>query len=142
MIYDIIDQEKYYNKNHLSPVSLDFLLKNSDIVSLHLPLNSGTRNILSNEKLSILKPNSILINVARGGLVDEFALKCFLKNGKIAAAAFDVFEQEPLLDNELLHLSNFFVTPHIGGSSEESILQMGLAAIEGLDNSEIPFNLL
>jgi phosphoglycerate dehydrogenase-like enzyme len=138
LVSDIIDQEEYYFANGIFSVELDELLQQSDIVSLHLPLNSLTKNILSKEKLSILKPTSILINVARGGLVDESELKQLLKNEKIAAAAFDVFENEPPIDTELVQLNNFYVTPHIGGSAEESILEMGLAAIEGLDNYKMP----
>jgi D-3-phosphoglycerate dehydrogenase len=80
-----------------------------------------------------MKSTSILINAARGGLVDEVVLKEALKHGKIAAAAFDVFADEPPHDQELLNFPNFLATPHIGGSAEEAILAMGKAAIDGLD---------
>lgn len=139
LVCDIINQDEYYNENNITPLNLDEVLKNADILSIHLPLNISTQNILSKEKLSLMKTNAILINVARGGLVDEKALKDLLINEKIAAAAFDVFENEPPIDNELIKLNNFFPTPHIGGSAEESIIAMGLAAIEGLDNNELPF---
>ena len=84
-----------------------------------------------------MKPTAILINTARGGLVDESALKTRLKNGGLLAAAFDVFAVEPPEDRELLDLPNFLVTPHIGGSAREAILAMGRAAIEGLDRNEV-----
>ena len=85
-----------------------------------------------------MKSGAILINAARGGLVDETELKRLLESGKLSGAGFDVFCSEPPEDFELLKLPNFMVTPHIGGSSEEAVLAMGRAAIEGLDRNEIP----
>ena len=89
-----------------------------------------------------MKPSAILINIARGGLVDELALKSMLKNKLLAAAAFDVFSDEPPLDKELLGLPNFLATPHIGGSTHEAISAMGMAAIDGLDDNSVPENTL
>ena len=114
------------------------LLLLSDIVTVHLPLDNSTINILDKERLSLMKSTSILINVARGGLVDEVHLKKMLLEKRISDAAFDVFATEPPEDKELIEMSNFIVTPHIGGSSVEAILAMGRAAIEGLDNNNIP----
>ena len=85
-----------------------------------------------------MKQTAILINTARGGLVDEAAVKEALKNHRLAGAAFDVFSSEPPQDKELLALPNFLVTPHIGGSTEEATLAMGRAAIRGLDKNTIP----
>jgi D-3-phosphoglycerate dehydrogenase len=85
-----------------------------------------------------MKTSSILINTSRGNIVDECFLRESLIGKRIAAAAFDVFAQEPPTDNHLLHLSNFLATPHIGGSAYEAILAMGRAAIDGLDLNEIP----
>jgi phosphoglycerate dehydrogenase-like enzyme len=82
----------------------------------------------------MLRPSAVLINLARGGLVDEIALKAALKEGRLLAAAFDVFASEPPQDMELINLPNFFATPHIGGSASEAILAMGRAAIDGLDD--------
>ena len=113
-------------------------MKESDIVSLHLPLDETTRNILSAERLALMKPDGILINTARGGLVDEGALKAALKEGRLGAAALDVFAAEPPDDRELLELPNVIVTPHLGGSAEEAILAMGRAAIDGLDENRVP----
>ena len=81
-----------------------------------------------------MKSNSILINTARGGLVDEKALFRVLKQKKIAAAAFDVFEKEPPQNSNLLKLDNFFATSHIGSITNEAIIRMGMAAIKGLHN--------
>ena len=85
-----------------------------------------------------MKSTAILINTARGGLVDELALKDALKSKKIAGAALDVFQSEPPIDFELLTLPNFLATPHIGGSTEEATLAMGRAAIQGLEVNSIP----
>ena len=94
--------------------------------------------MLNEARMILMKKNFILINTARGGIVDEKALKKILIERPLASAAFDVFTQEPPLDAELLRLSNFFVTPHIGGSSYEAILAMGRAAIIGLDKNKLP----
>ena len=85
-----------------------------------------------------MKQTAILINIARGGLVDEKVLKIMLMEKRIAAAAFDVFAIEPPEDKELLSLPNFLATPHIGGSAEEVVLAMGRAAINGLEENFIP----
>jgi D-3-phosphoglycerate dehydrogenase len=85
-----------------------------------------------------MKSDALLINTARGELVEEGALKSMLKNGRLAGAAFDVFSSEPPQDLDLLRLPNFLATPHIGGSAEEAILAMGRAAIDGLDNNALP----
>jgi len=138
LVNDIQEYPEFFNKHKLVISSLDNLLINSDIVTLHVPLDDSTRGILSEKKLSLMKPGAVLINTARGGLVDEIMLKQMLKKKSIAAAAFDVFAVEPPLDQELLSLPNFLATPHIGGSAEEAILAMGRAAIDGLDNNDIP----
>jgi phosphoglycerate dehydrogenase-like enzyme len=122
----------------VTPVELEELLRRSDVVTLHVPLDESTRNLISAGRLSLMKPSAILINAARGGLVDEAALKIFLMEKRLASAAFDVFAVEPPQDKELIALPNFLVTPHIGGSADEAILAMGRAAIDGLENNELP----
>jgi len=138
LAHDILDFPQFYAANEVEPVGLETLLRRSDIVTLHLPLDESTRNMLSAERLALMKPDALLINAARGGLVDETALKQMLMEGKLAGAGFDVFAAEPPEDLELLRLPNFLATPHIGGSSEEAILAMGRAAIKGLDDNKIP----
>jgi len=130
---DILDFPEFYAANGVEAVSLKNLLERSDIVTLHVPLDASTRNILSAERLRLMKASAVLINAARGGLVDEVEVKAMLKSGRLAAAAFDVFNVEPPEDREFLQLPNFMVTPHIGGSAEEAILAMGRAAIDGLN---------
>lgn len=138
LAHDVFDFPDFYARFGVTPVGLDELLQRSDVVSLHVPLDASTRNMLDARRLGLMKPGALLINAARGGLVDEGALKAALQAKRIAAAAFDVFSVEPPQDLELLKLPNFLATPHIGGSSEEAILAMGRAAIDGLDRSEIP----
>lgn len=138
LMYDIVDNAAFCVQHQILAVDLDELLGKSDIVTIHTPLNDSTRNVLSLGKLALMKPSAILINLARGGLVDELALKTMLMDGRLAAAAFDVFAQEPPVDQELIRLPNFFATPHIGGSSHEAILAMGRAAISGLDEHVLP----
>jgi len=133
LAHDLLDFPEFYATHQVRPVGLEELLRASDVVTLHLPLDASTRNLLSAERLALLKPEAVLINTARGNLVDEAALKQRLQNGSLAGAALDVFAVEPPDNPELLRLPNFLATPHIGGSTEEAILAMGRAAIAGLD---------
>lgn len=135
---DILDFPDFYSQYQVKPVSLEELIMHSDIVTLHLPLDDSTRNIISSARLNMMKPGAYFMNLARGGLVDEVELKELLKNGRLAGAALDVFTDEPPQDIELLNLPNVIATPHIGGSTEEAILAMGRAAIEGLDSASRP----
>lgn len=138
LVHDIQDFSDFYKQYGVTPVGLEELLKKSDVVTLHLPFDGSTKNILNRERLRLLKNNAVLINLARGGLFDETALKKMLLEEKLGGAALDVFTVEPPTDRELLEINNVLVTPHIGGSTEEGILAMGLAAIEGLENAKDP----
>lgn len=138
LVNDIQDYSDFYKKYNIEAVNLEELLSRSDIVTLHVPLDDSTRGMLNEQRLALMKPTAILINAARGGLIDEVSLKKMLKENRITGAALDVFVEEPPQDRELLELPNFLVTPHIGGSAEEAILAMGRAAIDGLDSNEVP----
>ncbi|MFD2234494.1 phosphoglycerate dehydrogenase [Phaeospirillum tilakii] len=138
LAHDILDFPEFYAAHRVRPVDLDTLLGESDVVTLHLPLDASTRGLLSAERLSRLKPGAILINAARGGLLDEAAVKAMLLDGRLGGAAFDVFASEPPEDLDLIRLPNVLVTPHIGGSAEEAVLAMGRAAIDGLDHARLP----
>ena len=133
LVNDILDFPDFYKIYDVEAVNLSELLSLADVVTLHVPLDNTTRNILSADRLNMMKPNAILINAARGGLIDEKELKAMLIDKRLYAAALDVFAIEPPTDFDLLELPNFLVTPHIGGSSIEAILAMGRAAINGLD---------
>jgi D-3-phosphoglycerate dehydrogenase len=138
LAYDIRDYRDFYREYNVEAVDLETLLQRADVVTLHVPLDHTTRNMLNAERLAMMKPGAVLINTARGGLVDETVLKQLLEEGHLGGAAFDVFANEPPDDLALLQLPNFLATPHIGGSTEECILAMGRAAIRGLDENRIP----
>ena len=138
LAHDVLDFPTYYAETGVEPVTLQVLLREADVVSLHVPFGTGTQNLIDAAALAQMKDTAVLINTARGGLVDEAALKAALINKKLFAAAFDVFASEPPEDQELLDLPNFLATPHIGGSAAEAILNMGRAAIEGLSDHRIP----
>lgn len=114
-------------------VELDELLKRSDFVSLHVPLNERTRHLIDREKLSLMKKTAYLINTARGDVVDENALVEALKSGQIAGAALDVFDPEPLPpDSPLFDCPNLIMTPHVGAHTYEAILRMNMMAAESI----------
>jgi phosphoglycerate dehydrogenase-like enzyme len=138
LVHDLLEFPDFYQQYKIIPMGLEELLTRSDVVTLHIPMDDSTRNILDARRLGLMKPSAILINAARGGLVDEVALKSMLIEKRLAAAAFDVFAVEPPQDTVLLNLPNFLVSPHIGGSAEEAILAMGRAAIDGLDTYVTP----
>lgn len=103
------------------PVSLDELLERADVVSLHVPLVEATRGLFGEERIARMKPGAILVNSARGGIVDEAALARALREGRIAGAALDVFEQEPLAAASVLaDAPNLILTPHVAGVTQES----------------------
>jgi phosphoglycerate dehydrogenase-like enzyme len=142
LAHDILDFEDFYQDYGVIATTLEELLQQSDVVTLHLPLDQSTKNIMNRERLNMLKKDAILLNLARGGLVDELELKKLLLENKIAGVALDVFSVEPPKDQDFSSMDNVFITPHIGGSTEEAVLAMGMAAIEGLDNAKDPIEFL
>lgn len=116
-------------------VSLDELLEQSDIVSLHLPLNDETKHTLSREKLELMKENAILINAARGPIVDNDALADLLNEGKIAGAGLDVFDMEPPIpaDYPLLDAKNAVLTPHVAYLTDESMVARAHIAFDNVE---------
>lgn len=115
-------------------VSIETLLKESDIVSLHLPLNDETRGFLDRRRLSLMKKGALLINTARGGLVDSEALAEALREGRLAGAGIDVFEGEPPLppDHPLLSVPNVLLSPHVGFATSEALDRRAAIAFENV----------
>ncbi len=112
--------------------SLEELLKESDFVSLHVPLNAQTKNLINEETLKLMKPSAILVNTSRGNVVDQHALAMALKEKRIAAAALDVYEDEPRCPVELIPLPNVVLAPHIASASEETRMRMADMAVQAI----------
>ena len=132
IVNDILDQEEYYNRVGVKSVSKEELFRQADVISIHTPLTDKTRHMINQLSLEIMKSNVIVINTARGGIVDDEALKKALLNKKVAGAALDVYENEPADDIELLEIPNLMCMPHIGGNSKEGVEAMANAAIKNL----------
>ena len=113
--------------------SLDELLARSDFVSLHAPAREDTRRMLDARRIALMRPGAILVNTARGDLVDESALADALQEGALAAAGLDVFENEPIISPRLLALDNVVLLPHIGSATTASRVAMGERVLANLD---------
>jgi len=129
---DIADRSAFYEKYGVKAVEPDELWERSEILSIHLTVTNKTRGLYGPEVLDRLRPDCVLINTARGQILDEAAVKERLKDGRLAVAVIDAFQREPPEDDEFLNLPNLIATPHIGASSEEARWNMGIAAIEGI----------
>lgn len=132
----------YYNRNQLSQelekelqvkyLPLDELLKTADVVSLNTPLTPGTRHLIGERELNLMKESTYLINTARGEVVDEQALIRHLEQGKLAGAGLDVFEKEPHIPEALLKLENVVLTPHIGTATHRVRVAMTSEACQNI----------
>lgn len=138
----------YYSPNShpaygAHPVDLDALLFESDFVSVHVPLKPETKHLVNAEFLAKMKPNAVLVNTARGGVLDQNALYAALKTNKIFAAALDVTDPEPLpMDSPLFELENCIIVPHLGSASKKTRDMMSLLAaqnlVAGLNGKRLP----
>jgi D-3-phosphoglycerate dehydrogenase len=135
---DIQDVSSFASEHGVELVPLDALLARCDVITLHVPLTPSTRRMIDAAALARVPGGAVLVNAARGGIVDEGALLDALTSGRLGGAALDVFEVEPPADLALARLPNVLATPHIGGSAEEAILAMGRAAIAGLESAGDP----
>jgi len=134
---DIKDYPDFYKQWNVTPVSHDELLARAEILTLHLPKTRQTLGLYSREILAKMRPDAILINTCRGGIVNEDALLERLDSGALKAACFDVFAVEPAQNDRLLRHPNMLATPHIGASTEETRLILVRAAIRGLTENEV-----
>jgi len=132
LVNDIIEQTNYYEQNGLIKTTKEDIFRQSDIISIHTPLNNETKYLINNKTLAMMKKTSYIINTARGDIVNLDDLKYALKNSIIAGAALDVYDKEPPSNKGLLELENLICTPHIGGNSNEAVLAMGRSAIKYL----------
>jgi phosphoglycerate dehydrogenase-like enzyme len=115
-------------------VELDELIPAADVISLHLPLLPSTANLLDDARLRRMKPDAILVNCARGGLIDEGALAAALREGHLAYAALDTFDQEPLTSHDLVRLDNVISTPHCAGATADNFAFVAKRAAENAAN--------
>lgn len=131
LAYEIKPDESFVSKYKINLVSLDDLIIKSDIITMHCPLTDKTEHMIGEKELSNMKDSAILINTARGGLIDENILYNFLKEKRIAGAAIDAFEDEPNT-GKLKELDNIILTPHLGTYTIETRKQMEIEAAENL----------
>ncbi|GCE14735.1 2-hydroxyacid dehydrogenase [Tengunoibacter tsumagoiensis] len=123
------EQEQLY---HLTYTPFQELLQQADFVSLHLPYSATSHHLIGEQQLALMKPTGILINTARGPLVDEKALVKALKQGVIAGAGLDVFEHEPAVEPDLLAMENVVLLPHVGSATQETRTRMALMACDNI----------
>jgi len=132
LAFDTVKDKKFVQKYGIKYVNLEKLLRKSDYITIHIPLNDATRNMISYEELEKMKKDAFLINTSRGGIVDEEALYDALRNNKLRGAALDVYDNEPLRESPLKELDNVIMTPHIGAYTEEAIENMSIQAAQNL----------
>jgi len=128
--YDPFVSSDYAHNLGVELVSMEKLLKESDFITLHLPLTSDTKGLIGTKELAKMKPTARIINCARGGLVDEEALFKAVEAGKVAGAAVDVFVKEPVTDSILFKSDKIIVTPHLGASTTEAQASVALEVVE------------
>jgi len=131
--YDPYVDDVEFKRQSVSRVDFDMLLKESDFVTLHVPLNESTRHLIGKRELSMMKNGVRIINTSRGNVVDEKALIDALRSGKIAGVALDTFSEEPLPeDSELYNCPNLIITPHAGAYTLEAINRMNMMAAQSV----------
>lgn len=130
--YDPFFDEAFATAHGIARTTLDEVMTTADIVSLHLPLNPETRHLIHAERIAKMKKGAIIINTARGGLIDEEAAAQAVVSGQLGGLGLDAFEQEPLLASPLKGLERVIFTPHTGAHTAEAVKAMGLMAVDNL----------
>lgn len=132
LCYDIIQDEEFARQFGVRYVDLETLLKESDYITIHTPLNDATRDMIGYKELEMINENAFLINTSRGGIIDEKALYDALKNNKIKGTALDSYKEEPPENSLLVELENIIMTSHNGAYTKEAINNMGIQAAQNL----------
>lgn len=146
LAYDFYEDRDFAKKNNIEFVDIDTLTRESDFITLHTPLTEQTHYLFDAARLKKMKKSAYLINVSRGGVVDENALYDALIAGDIAGAAADVFEQEPIKEHPLFTVDNFIPTSHIAGYTDGAISAIGTHCVEQIItciiNNQRPLNIM
>ena len=132
LAYDVFWNEDFAREHGVQRAELDQIYRESDFITIHAALTEETRNMIGREQFERMKPNAILVNTARGGIVDESDLYDALTSGQICGAALDAFSVEPAKDIPLFSLENVVVTPHLGAFSKEAMTRMSLVSAENI----------
>ena len=132
LVYDVVLDEAFAEMFNVQYLALEEVLAKADFISIHVPLTPATRNLIGPKEFKLMKKDAILVNIARGGVVDEEALFDALKEKKIQGAALDVFAQEPAKGNQLLTLENMIATPHMGGYTFEALHETGMICVRNI----------
>lgn len=133
LYYDIVRRKDIEERFNAKFMDLDDLLRNSDFISIHVPLNEKTRGMIGERELSLMKKSAYIINTSRGPIIDQHALTKFLKEKRIAGAGLDVLDVEPIpLDDPLLQLDNVVLSPHIGSATVEARNAMAMKAAKNV----------
>lgn len=129
-VYDLYPDKEWANANGLKYVTFEYLLRTSDFITIHVPLLNETKNMIDEKELALMKSSAYLVNMSRGGIVNERALYEALVSRKIKGAAIDVFSEEPPTDNLLIKLDNVVATPHMAAHEETTLRKMDTKSIE------------
>ncbi len=132
LCHDIIQDEEFSRQFSVRYVDLEALLKESDYITIHAPLNDATRDMIGYEELEMINENAFLINTSRGGIINEKALYDALKNNEIKGAALDSYKEEPPENSPLMELENVIMTSHNGAYTKEAINNMSIQAAQNL----------
>jgi D-3-phosphoglycerate dehydrogenase len=128
----VLAYDPYVKSDRYENVTMDQLVARSDFITLHLPLTPETKHMIGKAQFAKMKDGVVILNVARGGTIDENALYEAMKSGKVRAACLDVFEVEPPAGNKLLELPNLLCTPHIGAQTDEGQHRAGVMVAEAV----------
>ncbi|MEG0833834.1 MAG: phosphoglycerate dehydrogenase [Christensenellaceae bacterium] len=141
--YDPYFDQAFADANGIEKMDMQQVLRSSDFISLHVPLNEDTRHMINADCIAMMKKGAIIINTARGGIIDEQAAAQAVKSGQLGGLGLDAFEQEPLLDSPLKGLDRVIFTPHTGAHTSEAVSGMGNMAVSNviavLEGKECPY---